>query len=107
MKGRDRFCSRSLFAHKFMKLAETLGRIGFLVGFLGPLVFYLAPFPLFQSRVLCPQCPYIDIAFATRLTWIQVALVIALLSGLTLALAGFGIGYTVSKLRRPLSENSA
>src|SRR5437762_9681653 len=56
-----------------MKLGKIIGRIGFAFGLLGPLLFYSSPYPLlYESRVVCPACPYIDIAFATKMTWIEV-----------------------------------
>lgn len=84
-----------------MKLGKTLGRIGFIIGFLGPVLFYASPPTLFtyESHVVCPLCPYVDIAFATRLTWIEVGLEVGLLFGLVSALVGFVIGYLISKVR--------
>lgn len=82
-----------------MKLGSKIGRIGFVIGFLGPLFFYASPnsFFAYESRLLCPWCPYIDMFGATRLTWIQLGLEFGLISGLSLALIGFSIGFGVSK----------
>jgi len=83
-----------------MKLGKVIGRIGFAFGLLGPLLFYSSPHPFFyQSHVVCPVCPYIDIAFATKMTWIEVGLRLGLFCGLAYALLGFGIGWSISKFR--------
>jgi hypothetical protein len=90
-----------------MKLPKALGRVGFVIGFLGPLLFYASPPSLFtyESHVVCPYCPYVDIAFATRMTWLQVGLQAGLFFGLVLALTGFLFGYIIAKLRRSRSES--
>jgi hypothetical protein len=83
-----------------MKLAKTIGRVGFAFGFLGSLPFYLSPYPpLYESHIVCPACPYADIPFATTMTLAQVALSFGLLSGLIYALIGFAIGYGISQFR--------
>ncbi len=85
-----------------MKLGKRLGRIGFLIGFVGPLLFYASPASWLtcESHLLCPWCPYIDIFFATWLTWVQVGLTMGLVSGLLLALIGFFAGCFVTLVRR-------
>jgi hypothetical protein len=82
-----------------MKLGKLIGRFGFAYGILGSLVFYSSqPSSLFyESHVACPACPYVDIAFATRLTWIQVGLGFGLVPGLAYAVLGFAIGCSISK----------
>ena len=82
-----------------MKLGKIFGRLGFLIGFIGPVLFYASPvsFFTFESRFVCPWCPYVDWAYPTRMTWIGTGLRFGLFSGLVLAAVGFGIGYAVSK----------
>lgn len=81
-------------------MAKTLGRIGLVVGFLGPVLFYLSPysFPTFESHLLCPACPYVS-TFATRADWVEMALKFGLFCGVLYALIGFAIGYAISKVR--------
>ena len=83
-----------------MKWGKRFGRIGFVIGLLGPVLFYASP-PSFltESHIVCPWCPYVDILDANTLTWIRVGLVSGLLSGLLLALVGFLVGYAVSRVR--------
>ncbi len=73
--------------------------MGFLVGFLGPVIAYLSP-PWSMAQFACPLCPHITAGFPTRLTWLQIGLTAGLVFGLLYAVTGFGIGYVVSKLRR-------
>jgi len=83
-----------------MKFAKLLARIGFAVGLVGPLLFYLGPYAfLYESHVVCPACPYVELPFATKMTWLEVALKLGLLCGLVYGMIGFGIGYSISKLR--------
>jgi hypothetical protein len=85
-----------------MKLAKVTGRIGFGFGLLGPVLFYSSTYPfLYESHVVCPACPHIDIAYATKMTWIEVGLRLGLLCGLAFAQIGFGIGWSISKFRAP------
>lgn len=79
-----------------MKPGKKIGRIGFVIGFLGPIFFYASPrsFVMYESRFLCAWCPYVDISRATRLT---LGLEFGLVSGISLAVIGFSIGYGVSK----------
>lgn len=81
-----------------MNLGKKLGRIGFVVGFTNSFLFYASPFPWFsfESRFVCPWCPYIDVSDANSLTWLQLGLTVGLGSGLLLALIGFSAGYTVT-----------
>jgi len=76
-----------------IEMKKRLRRIGFVVGFLGPLLFYASPdlWFTFECRVLCPWCPYVD--FLTRLGRLQAGLTTGLLSGLLLAAIGFSVGY--------------
>ena len=87
-------------ASNCLRLGKRIGRIGFVIGFLGPLFFYASPaqFPTYESHLVCPWCPYVDVAYATWLTWVEVGLKFGLLSGLLLALIGFLVGYTVSRV---------
>jgi hypothetical protein len=83
-----------------MKLGKLVGRIGFVFGFLGPLLFYSSPYTfLYESHAVCPVCPYIDIPFAAKMTWIEVGLTLGLFCGLAYALIGFAIGWSISKFR--------
>ena len=84
-----------------MKWGKRLGRIGFVIGFLGPVLFYASPFSFitYESHLVCPWCPYVDFFHATTLTWIRAGLVFGLLSGLLLALVGFLVGYAVSRMK--------
>ena len=84
-----------------MKWGKRFGRIGFVIGFMGPVLFYVSPssFYTYESHIVCPWCPYVDIFSTNTLTWIRVGLVSGLLSGLLLALVGFLVGYAVSRVR--------
>ncbi len=84
-----------------MNLAKKLGRIGFVLAFTGSLLFYASPFSWFsfESHFVCPWCPYIDVIDANWLTWIQLGLMVGLVSGSLLALIGFCVGYQVSLAR--------
>jgi hypothetical protein len=83
-----------------MRVGKIIGRIGFAFGFLGSLLFYSSPLPLLrESHVFCPTCPYVDIAFATKTTWIGLGLRLGLAFGLAYALVGFGVGWGISTLR--------
>jgi hypothetical protein len=77
-----------------LKLGRLIGRIGFVVGFVGPLLFYGSPpsWLTYESHLLCFYCPYIDPAFATRTDWILIGLRLGLFCGLLMAAVGFGIG---------------
>jgi hypothetical protein len=92
-----------------MKLGRLIGRIGFVVGFVGPLLFYGSPasWVTYESHLLCPYCPIIDIMFADWVDWLLVGLKTGLLCGLLLALVGFSIGYAVSKVKSRLKESRA
>ena len=77
-----------------MKLGKTLGRLGFVIGFVGPLFFYASPvsWPTYESHLLCPWCPYVDIWSNNWLDWTELGLTTGLASGLLLALVGFCTG---------------
>ena len=77
-----------------MKLAKRFGRTGFVVGFVGPFLFYASPFSWFsfESHFVCPWCPYIDVMHPNWLTWVQLGLTVGLVSGLLFALVGFPVG---------------
>jgi hypothetical protein len=81
-----------------MKLGKTLGRIGFVIGFLGPVLFYLSPpwFPTFGSGFVCPACVYVDIPVEATSVWVLIALATGLCNGITYALTGFVTGYLIS-----------
>lgn len=81
-----------------VKTGKRLGRIGFVMGFIGPVLFYSVPIT-FEWHIFCPLCPYIDVPFAHPLLWLQIGLQLGLLQGLTFALLGFIIGYSISQLR--------
>jgi hypothetical protein len=78
-----------------MKLGKRFGRIGFLMGFVGPVLFYG-----FGLGVACPQCPYIDAIFWTPRDWLALGLGLGLMQGLVFALLGFAAGYIVSRIKR-------
>jgi hypothetical protein len=82
-----------------VRLARRFGRFGFLIGFLGPVLFYASPISslTFESHFLCPWCPYVDWFHPTSTTRIGTGLGFALFSGLVLAAVAFAIGYAVSK----------
>ena len=84
-----------------MNLGKRVGRIGFDVGFLGSMLFYLSPpsFPLYESHVVCPLCPYVDVAFGSPLLWLKIGLGWGLFQGVAFAVLGFVIGYSVSRIR--------
>lgn len=80
-----------------MRSAKRFGRSGFLAGFIGPVLFYVAHVEL---RILWPPTPLcIFVAFAHPLSWLQIGLAIGLLQGLTFALVGFVLGYSALRLR--------
>jgi hypothetical protein len=84
-----------------VKLGKRIGRIGFGVGFLGSMLFYVSPhsFPLYESHVVCPLCPYVDVAFGSPLLWLQIGLGSGLLQGVAFGVLGFVIGYSISRTR--------
>jgi hypothetical protein len=82
-----------------VRLGKRFGRVGFVVGFIGPLMFYLVPYP-FKSRLGCPLCPYIEVPFAHPLLWLQIGLELGLVQGLIFAILGFAIGYLISKIKQ-------
>lgn len=81
-----------------MKLGKKIGRIGFVVGFLGPVLFYLPDSFTWESLV-CPWRPCIDGRFSTPLFWVRLGLTLGLVQGLTFALLGFGAGFFISKTK--------
>ena len=84
-----------------MKLGKRFGRIGFAVGFIGPILFYLVPFT-FESHIACPLCPYIDVGDGHPSLWLEIGLTLGLVQGLAFALLGFAIGYSVFKIKQSI-----
>lgn len=94
-----------------MKLGKRLGRIGFVVGFVGPFLFYASPFSWFsfESIFVCPWCPYIDVLDignripalmrANWLAWVNLGIAVGLVDGLLFGLAGFSVGCFVTLVR--------
>lgn len=82
-----------------MRLAKRIGRFGFVLGFVGPVLFDASPpfFPTYESRIACPLCPYVDVAFGHPLLWLEIGLRVGLLQGIAFALIGFAIGCAVSR----------
>jgi hypothetical protein len=78
-----------------VKLAKRLGRIGFLLGSIGPLLFYSVHY---ESGILCPLCPHVD-ALMHPLGWLQFGLTAGLIQGVLFALLGFAVGFSISELR--------
>jgi hypothetical protein len=83
-----------------MKLGKVIGCIGFVIGLVGPVLFYTSPPPFFQAFFVCPWCPYIVIFPSSTLTWVGVGLRWGLACGLLFALIGFVIGWTMAKVGR-------
>jgi hypothetical protein len=81
-----------------MGLGKQLGRFGFLVGFIGPILFYSVPYT-FKWHIFCPLCPYVDVAFAHPLLWLEIGLKVGLAQGLVFGLIGFVIGFLISKTK--------
>jgi hypothetical protein len=79
-----------------MRPGYKFGRIGFVVGFIGPILFYLVPYT-FERHIFCPLCPQIDMASRRPLLWLEIGLGCGLAQGLTFALLGFVIGFLTSK----------
>jgi hypothetical protein len=79
-----------------VKLGKRFGRIGFLLGFVGPLLFYSLHY---EVTVLCPLYPHVDPAFAHPLLWLQIGLMAGLTQGLVFAIAGFAMGYAISRVK--------
>ena len=96
------FISAKLARDNLMKFAKKFSGIGFVIGFVGPLLFYAAPpsFFTFESRFVCPWCPIVDPLFPSFWTWLRMGLVTGLISGVVLTLIGFSLGCAVSKVVR-------
>jgi hypothetical protein len=84
--GGDTVCS---VKRANMQSGKLLGRIGFVVGFTGAVLFYLGP----QWSVLCLPCPIVHPIPSTGLVSLQIALTTGLLQGLLFALLGLAIGF--------------
>ena len=79
-----------------LRLGKHFGRIGFLAGFIGPILFY---FIHYEALIFCPLCPHVDVAFGHPLLWLQIGLTAGLTQGLVFALLSFAIGYSISKIK--------
>lgn len=84
-----------------MKTGKLLGRALFVIGLIGPILFYASPasFPTRESHIVCPLCPIVEVPFGHPLLWLQVGLVSGLLQGTAFAVLGFAVGYFVSELK--------
>jgi len=82
-----------------VKLGKRLGRVGFVVGFVGPILFYSVPYT-FESQVVCPLCPIVLVFLPPRSLWLEMGLMVGLLQGLAFALLGFAAGWSISKVRQ-------
>jgi hypothetical protein len=83
-----------------VKLGKLFGRIGFVIGFVGPVLFYAVPCT-FESHIACPLCPFIDAPFMRPLDWLEIGLKVGLFQGLIFALLGFAIGYFIFRIKQP------
>jgi hypothetical protein len=83
-----------------MKSGKLVGRLLFVIGFIGPLLFYATPpaFPTYQAFAVCPLCPMIEVAFGHPLLWLRIGLQFGLVQGIAFAVFGFTIGYGVSAI---------
>jgi hypothetical protein len=84
-----------------VSLGKIIGRIAFIFGFVGSVLFYSFQYT-FESHFLCPLCLYVDVAFVHPLLWLQIGLGFGLIQGLMFALLGFGAGYSISKINNSL-----
>jgi hypothetical protein len=68
-------------------------------------LFYASPYSWFsfESHLVCPWCPYIDVAAPNWVTWLYLGLTVGLGSGLPLALVGFCASYLITVARREKS----
>jgi hypothetical protein len=82
-----------------MKLGKRFARVGFVVGFMGSLLFYSIPYTL-QSHTACPLCPYVDVPLGHPLLWLQIGLSLGLIQGLVFAMLGFAIGYSIFRIKQ-------
>lgn len=80
-----------------MKLAKTLGRIGFGLGFVGPILFYSVPD---SPSLACPFCLYVS-GVEDSMSLLRVWVKLGIVQGLILALIGFVMGYSISRIRKP------
>jgi hypothetical protein len=88
-----------LLSTRGIRLGKSIGRIGFVYGLFGSVLFYTSPWsPLYESHVVCPACPYVEVPFVTKLGWLEIGLRLGLIFGVAYALSGFAIGYCFSKL---------
>jgi len=79
-----------------VRLGKRLGRIGFVVGFIGPILSYSIHREVY---LFCLLCPHVDLAFGYPLVWLKVGLALGLMQGLVYALLAFAIGYSISKIK--------
>jgi hypothetical protein len=80
-----------------VKLGRLFGRIGFVFGFVGPILFYSLHV---ESHIVCPTCPHIFAPFAHPLGWLEIALKFGLIQGLVFALLGFAVGFSISWVKQ-------
>jgi hypothetical protein len=80
-----------------VKLGKRLGRVGFVVGFIGPILFYSVPYT-FESPVVCPLCPIVFVIPSPNP--LEMGLMVGLLQGLAFAILGFAAGWSISKVRQ-------
>jgi len=79
-----------------VKLGKRLGRVGFVVGFISPILFYSVPYT-FESQVVCLLCPIVFVIPSP--SPLEMGLWIGLLQGLAFAVLGFAAGWSISKVR--------
>jgi hypothetical protein len=87
-----------------IRLGKLLGRIGSWIGFVGPVLFYAVPWT-WESHFVCPQCPYVDVPFATRWSWLEIGLKEGLLQGA--GICSFGIRNWLLNLQHQKSIETA
>lgn len=85
-----------------MRTGKLLGRLSFVVGFIGPILFYAVPppFATYQQFAVCPFCPHVEVLFSYPLLRLQIGLQFGLIQGLVFAVLGFATGYFISAIGR-------
>jgi len=87
-----------------MRLGKLFCWIGFVFGFIGPILFYSLHF---ESHIACPGCPYITVPFADSLVWLEIGLKFGVIQGLIFAVLGFAIGFSISKIKQLVKLRNA